>query len=207
MDIELHLGQLQGAVNWSALFGNTHPVEIELGCGKGRFIIQSARQNPAINYLGIEKSAKFFRILKQRAIDAALANIRLLRWEAAHFLGKYVPAGSAQACHIYFPDPWPKNRHRKRRLINQDFIACVAASLQSGGSILLATDFADYFEQMITSARACHELKEIYTKILAPSEAEPEQAATNYERKYLLQGRVIYKAAYSKTGLRVRREV
>jgi tRNA (guanine-N7-)-methyltransferase len=198
MDIELHLGQLQDAVNWSALFGNTHPIEIELGCGKGRFIIQSARQNPAVNYLGIEKSAKFFRILKQRAVDAELANIRLLRWEAAYFLGKYVPPGSIQACHIYFPDPWPKKRHRKRRLINQDFMACLAACLQAGGSILLATDFADYFEQMLASARACPELQEVYTKVLDPAAADPEQAATNYERKYLLQGRAIYKAAYSK---------
>jgi len=198
MDIELLPGQLQGLTSWSALFGNSNPVELELGCGKGRFIIQSARQNPAVNYLGIERSAKFFRILRQRSSAAGLANIRLLRWEAAYFLGKYVPSASVQACHIYFPDPWPKKRHHKRRLINQGFIACVAASLQPGGSLLLATDFADYFEQMLASARACSGLQEVYHKIIAPAEADPEQAATNYERKYLLQGRTIYKAAYSK---------
>jgi len=198
MDIELLPGRLQGPLAWSVLFGNPNPVEIELGCGKGRFIIQSARQNPGVNYFGIERSAKFFRVLKLRASAAGLANIRLLRWEAAYFLGKYVPPASVQACHIYFPDPWPKKRHRKRRLVDQGFVACVATCLRPGGSLLLATDFDDYFEQMVASARACPELQELHIRSITPAEADPEQAATNYERKYLLQGRTIYKAAYSK---------
>jgi len=198
-DIAFNLGRCENTLDWAELFGNTHPVEIEIGCGKGRFIIQRALSNAAVNYFGIERSGKFFRVLQQRILQSGAANIRLLRGEADYFMRKYVPRGSVQACHIYFPDPWPKKRHHKRRLVNAGFIETLRAALIAGGCIFFATDFRDYFDIMVAGARACSGLKELDCATVLPQDVNPETAATNYERKYLIQGRPIYKATYKKT--------
>lgn len=196
--IAFNLGRCENALDWAALFGNAHPVEIEVGCGKGRFIIQSARSNAAVNYFGIERSGKFFRVLVQRVLQSGALNIRLLRGEAGYFIRKYVPPGSVRAYHIYFPDPWPKKRHHKRRLINPGFIEIVQASLIPDGCIFFATDFKDYFDSTLAAARTFPGLTEISCATVLPLEVNPETAATNYERKYLIQGRPIYKATYKK---------
>ena len=198
--IQIHLSRCDGAFDWQRIFGNAQPVELEIGSGRGRFIIRSGRQNPGTNYVGIERAGRFFRILKQRVADAQAANIRLIRADALHVLRKYVPAGSLQACHLYFPDPWPKKRHHKRRLVSAASLAVLAGALAPGGRLYFATDFRDYFDVMITCARACPELSELLCVTVLPGAADPEQAPTHYERKYLLQGRTIYKAAYQKAG-------
>lgn len=200
-DTIVHLSQCEAALGWTRLFGNAHPVEIELGCGKGRFIIRSALEHPETNYLGIERSGKFFRIMKQRALDSDAQNIRLLNSDADYFIRKYIPAGSVQAYHIYFPDPWPKQRHHKRRLVNAGFMEAVKSSLALSGCIFFATDFTDYFNIMAAVARACPWLEEVFRTTILPASANPEDAATSYERKYLLQGRNIHKAAYRKISL------
>ncbi len=198
-DIELRLSGCEEKLDWAVVYANTNPVEIEFGCGKGRFIIRSAQENPTVNYFGIEKSGKYFRILKDRVVKAALSNARLLKGEAGYFIKKYVPENSVQAYHIYFPDPWPKKRHHKRRLVTPEFIGDLQASLIPGGCIFMATDFEDYFDVMVACARAYPVLQELYCRVITPEEANPEEALTNYERKYLLQGRPIYKAAFRKT--------
>lgn len=198
LDREIYISQLEDTFNWSTLFGNSRPVEVEFGCGKGRFIIRSAQENPEINYFGIEKSSKFFHLLKKRVSKSGLQNIRLIKWEASYFTKKYIPKCSVQTYHIYFPDPWPKKRHHKRRLVSVDFLESLTSSLKSKGCIYFATDYLDYFNNMVNLANACEILKEIYCHILRSSEANPEEAVTHYERKYLLQGRTIYKAAYQK---------
>ena len=197
-DPELRLSSCEEPLSWSALFANANPVEVELGCGKGRFIISSARGNPDVNYFGIEKSKKFFRLIKQRVAKKGLPNIRLLQGEAAYFIGKYMPEQSVRAFHIYFPDPWPKKRHHKRRLVNNGFLQTLAVTLGCRGRIFVATDFEDYFHQIVAAARRCQELGEVSVQTIQPPDADPEAAATNYERKYLLLGRPIYKALYEK---------
>lgn len=197
-DIEVRLRDPEDGLDWETLFGNSNPVEIELGCGKGRFIIGHARENQGLNCFGIEKSSKFFRILKQRVSQSGLKNIRLLNAEAGHFLRKYIPDGSVHAYHIFFPDPWPKKRHHKRRLVNPRFIESVKTSLHQNGKVFFATDFADYFNHIVDIAGACKGLQELFCNVIRPSECNPEEATTNYERKYLLQGRPIYKASYIK---------
>jgi len=190
--------QCENEISWNNFFGNAHPVEIEVGCGKGKFIIRSALEHPETNYLGIERSGKFFRIMQQRAFNSGVQNIKLLNTDADYFIRNYIPEGSVQAYHIYFPDPWPKQRHHKRRLINAGFMEAIKSSLASSGCIFFATDFTDYFTVMVTVARACSGLEEVFNTSILPAGANPEDAATSYERKYLLQGRVIYKAAYRK---------
>ena len=197
-DCEIKLSQWEGRFDWGTVFGNQNPREIEIGCGRGMFIIKSARENPGMNYLGIELSARFFHMLKERVQKSAAANIRIIKGEAGFILKKFVPDNSVSAVHIYFPDPWPKKRHRKRRLINSGFVENIRSALVTGGQLCLATDFQDYFEEMVQAAAACSGLEQVSLQECAPHEAEPAKAATAYERKYLIQGRVIYRATYRK---------
>ena len=198
MDVGIDTDRFEGRIDWQALFGNSNPVVVEIGCGKGRFIIRSAMENPSVNYLGIEKSGKYYRITRERAMRSGAENIKLAWGEAAHFLQNCIPPSSVSAYHIYFPDPWPKKRHRKRRLVNSCFVDILSVSLVSGGTVSLATDFEDYFDQMLEVCDICSGIEQVYNRVILPRQADPEQAFTNYERKYLIQGRKIYKAAYRK---------
>ncbi len=197
-DFELKLDQLEETLDWSELYVSPGPVIIEIGSGKGRFLMKAARENPDRNFLGIEKSLKYSRVLNRRAKETELTNLRLLNTEAGHFVSKYIPENSVSEYHIYFPDPWPKKRHNKRRLINPAFLQSLIPSLKPGGCIYYATDFKDYFDQMVEVSRASKEIKEISYKEINPTDEDPEAALTNYERKYLIQGRPIYKAEYEK---------
>jgi tRNA (guanine-N7-)-methyltransferase len=200
MNIEARLSQIEGSLDWPEVFGNHHPIICEIGSGKGRFLINSAAANPELNYLGIERAVKYYRLIRQRAERQGLNNIRLLNSDAAHFVRTYVPPLSVEAYYILFPDPWPKKRHRKRRLINAEFIAHLLPTLVSGGLIYYKTDFEDYFEQMLNVSRARADLEELQCCTIAPDETEPEAADTSFERKYLMQGRSIYAAVYKKVS-------
>ena len=197
-DYEIKIREGEEAFDWNQLFGNSRPVEIEIGCGRGMFIIKRALENPQINFLGIEKSARFFRMLAERVVKSGAHNIRLLRTEAAYLMKKFVPANSVQAVHVYFPDPWPKKRHRKRRLVNGSFFESVARVLLPGGLLFFATDFQDYFDEIVTIAPSCRGLTRESNEEPSLQDIDPDSAATTYERKYLIQGRVIYRAVYKK---------
>ena len=125
-------------------------------------------------------------------------NIRLIRSEAGYLMKKIVPANSVKAVHIYFPDPWPKKRHRKRRLVNGSFFESVARVLLPGGLLFFATDFQDYFDEIVAMAPSCHGLTRESNDEPSLQDIDPDSAATTYERKYLIQGRVIYRAVYKK---------
>lgn len=197
-DYEITITQGDELFDWHALFGNAHPVEIEIGCGRGLFIIRRARENPGTNFLGLEKSARFFRILRERVVKSGLPNIRLIRGEAGYLVKQFVPSNSVQAVHIYFPDPWPKKRHRKRRLINSSFLENIARVLKPEGVLCIATDFQDYCMEIIAAASSCGGLAGVSYEERSAQDINPDTAATAYERKYLLQGRVIYRTLFTK---------
>ena len=200
-DVEIFIRQFDDGLRFDAVFGNGNPIEIEIGSGKGRFIISSSRDNPGANYIGIERAYKFFSLMKKRAEEARPGNVRLLRTEADYFIPAYVPLESVQAFHIYFPDPWPKTKHRRRRIVNPDFFDILRDRLAPGGCINLATDFAEYFKIMLKTGRGCAGLVELYSRTIDPAGVDPESGATHYERKYLMHGRTIYRAAYKKMGV------
>lgn len=197
-DCEIKITQGEELFDWQELFGNAHPVEIEIGCGRGLFIITRARENPGANFLGIEKSARFFRILRDRVVKSGAPNIRLIRGEAGYLFKKFVPSNSVRAVHIYFPDPWPKKRHWKRRLINSSFLENIAQVLKPEGALCIATDFHDYCNEILTAASSCSALARISYEELSAQDINPDTAATAYERKYLIQGRIIYRALFKK---------
>ena len=108
--------------SWEEIFGNAHPVEIVIGIGKGRFLIEAAQNHLQVNYIGIERAAKYLRLAQARSLRRDLKNIRLVRADAQDFIEFFVPVESVSAIHLYFPDPWPKKRHHKRRLFNKSFL-------------------------------------------------------------------------------------
>ena len=200
VNIEIQLTQFEETLCWKEIFGNTNPVVCEIGSGKGRFLISSAAANPERNYLGIERAVKYHRLIRQRVERRGLTNIRLLNTDAAHFVHTYVPPLSVHHYYIFFPDPWPKKRHRKRRLITKIFLDQLLPTLVPGGTIHYKTDYQDYFEQMLAVSRQRPDLTELQCRTITAEEIDPEAADTNFERKYLIQGRPIYTADYQKVS-------
>jgi tRNA (guanine-N7-)-methyltransferase len=189
---------LGSQIDFARIFGRKGPVHIEVGSGRGTFLVAQARKQPEANFLGIEKALKFYRHSLDRIGRWDLRNVRVLRTDAEIFVRESVPAGSVDCFHIYFPDPWPKKRHQKRRFVQSDTLAVLIRCLKPLGQIRVATDHADYFEQIqsVTSVYA-DRLEEIEFERPA-SAREGELTGTNYERKYVEDRRPIYTAAFRK---------
>jgi tRNA (guanine-N7-)-methyltransferase len=130
------------------MFSRMQPLEVELGSGDGSFLAQWAATCPERNFLGVERLLGRLRKLGRKAQRAGLANLRLMRIEAGYFLEFLLPPRSVSTLHVYFPDPWPKRKHRKNRLVNERFPELAARVLMPQGVLYLRTDDADYFAQM-----------------------------------------------------------
>lgn len=135
-------------LDFEALFGNAHPVELELGAGDGSFLLHHAAAHPDLNFLGVERLLGRLRKIDRKGRRLGLANLRALRLEASYVLEWMIPKASLAAIHVYFPDPWPKRRHWKRRLVNHRFTTLAARALAPGGRLYVRTDDASYFQQM-----------------------------------------------------------
>jgi tRNA (guanine-N7-)-methyltransferase len=197
-DVVLRPEDSGGRLDFTQIFGRAGPVHIEVGSGKGAFLVHEARAQPQANFLGIEWARKYYRFAVDRIGRWGLTNVRLVRADAPVFLRDFVPAESVDCFHIYFPDPWPKKRHHRRRFLQASNVETLIRCLKPGGEIRLATDHADYYEQMrqVTSAYA-NQLEEI--EFQRPAGArEGELTGTNYERKYVKENRPIYTLAFRK---------
>ena len=179
-------------MRFEAVFGNAEPVEMELGSGDGTFIVDWAAQNPTQNFVAVERLLGRLRKIDRKGRRQGLGNLRALRIEAAYLMEYLVPENGLAALHIYFPDPWPKRRHWRRRLINERFVTLVARALALGGVVYLRTDDRDYFAQM----RSVFERNASFT----PSETPPELAAvlTDFERDFVARGIETRRAAFQK---------
>lgn len=192
---ELSLVGLEGPLDLEALFGNRQPLELEIGIGKGYFIQHAASSNPDRNYIGIEWARKYLKQALERIEKRALPNVRLVCGEAFSFIEQHLPPASLHALHIYFPDPWPKKKHHKRRLFSPEFLRLVHERLVPGGLLLIATDHLGYWEHMCevldnqTLLERCEQL---------PETPQGADGLTNYEMKYLKEGRPIYRTGYRK---------
>ena len=131
------------------LFSKKQPIEVELGAGDGSFLAAYAKAHPELNLIGVERLLGRLRKIGRKAHRAGLENIRALRLEAAYFVQYLLPPESIRAFHIYFPDPWPKRRHWKNRLVNESFPELLQRTLVRGGVVYLRTDDQPYFAQMI----------------------------------------------------------
>src|SRR5476649_1976916 len=139
--VELH--SIVAQLYLAQLFPQSQPLEVELGCGDASFLVEYARRNPGRNFIGVERLLGRIQKLDRKGRRNGLVNLRGVRIESAYFLQYLLPPRSASALHIYFPDPWPKKRHRKHRLINENFPALARAALAPGGTVYLRTDDTD----------------------------------------------------------------
>ena len=195
-EVEFRIRENEEQVRWDRLFGNESPVEVEIGCGKGRFLINSAMAYPGINYIGIERALRYFRIMKERVVRRELGNVRLLRDDAVYFVERFIPDGAVSAYHIYFPDPGPKKRHRKRRLFNPRFLEEIERTLAVEGTLDFATDYVEYYEEiraLLEASDRLDALEEIPERV-----RELGRDLTNFETKYTAEGRAIHRGAYVK---------
>ncbi len=177
-------------LDWANVFRRGQPVEIELGSGDGSFLIQWAGLHPERNFLGVERLKGRLRKLERKGARAGLENLRGLRLEAGYFVEYLVPVASVDAFHVYFPDPWPKRKHQRHRLMNPRFAEAVSLALQPGGSIYLRTDDPGYFDIM----------REVFGSQarFAPVETPSELSAvlTDFEREFQARGVKTLRAAY-----------
>ena len=197
--MSLNPKDLDGKIDFVRIFGRAGPVHIEIGTGKGTFLLNQAGAQPGDNFLGIEWARKYYRYAVDRIGRWGLTNVRIIRTDAATFLADFIPDNSVECFHIYFPDPWPKKRHHKRRFICPANLEHLLRCLKTGGQLKIATDHADYFEQIKTVLTSRNEkLQEIDFLPTAGAEAS-EWVGTNFERKYLKDQRPIYTLAVKKT--------
>jgi tRNA (guanine-N7-)-methyltransferase len=181
-----------GPLDWSAFFGNPNPVEIEVGMGKGLFLLTSAVARPDTNFLGIEIVRKYQLYAATRYAIRKLPNIKTCCADAFAVLRDHVETGSVAAVHVYFPDPWWKKRHRKRRVFTPEFAAEAARVLKTGGALHIATDVEEYFGVMAGIVRAMPAFRELPV-------ASGEGYQTNFERKAQLKGTPVWRAAFERT--------
>jgi tRNA (guanine-N7-)-methyltransferase len=177
-------------IDLAKLFPSQQPLEVELGSGDSSFLAEYARQNAGRNFLGVERLLGRIRKLDRKGRRAGLTNLRGVRIESAYFLEYLLPPHSAAALHIYFPDPWPKRKHRRNRLINEWFPALARQALVPGGTVYLRTDDQDYAEQMLAVFAA--------DPAFRPVETPPELSAlpTDFEKDFQSRGIKTLRAAY-----------
>jgi len=172
------------------LFSRPQPLAVELGCGDASFLVEQGRRHPERNFLGVERLLGRLRKLDRKGRRAGLTNLRGVRIESAYFLEYLLPPHAASVLHIYFPDPWPKKKHRKHRLINERFPELALAALAPGGAVYLRTDDEDYFTQMKEVFGAHRDFGPVETP------AELAESLTDFEKEFREQGIGTLYAAY-----------
>src|SRR5262245_7905975 len=187
----------QEPVNWAGIFGNERPVEIEVGCGKGLFILNAAQNCANVNFFGIEIVRKYQLYAATRIAIRKLTNVRMACADARQFMRDRVPPASVQAIHVYYPDPWWKKRHHKRRVFTPEFVDSCVRALRPGGLFHLATDVEEYFAVMKDLCGRRAELFERPPPVPTTADHDMDYL-TNFERKARRQGQPVFRALFEK---------
>ena len=180
------------------IFRRNAPLHIDLGCGDGSFICELAQRIPEKNFLGVERLVGRIRSAARKA--ANIGNVRLLRMESSYAVRYLLPAGSVEKFYLLFPDPWPKRRHWRRRIVTGDFLRAINHALAENGALCIATDHPDYFEKIQEIART-----NPHFEVVEPADVDPfdlrshhgGQAGqvlplTKFEAKFRAQGAPIH---------------
>jgi tRNA (guanine-N7-)-methyltransferase len=183
---------------WTEMFPIDRPVEVEIGIGKGRFLLDAAEKRPEVNHLGVEWANKYLRVAETRAEQRKLENIRFVRIDAREMMAS-IPACSVQAFYVFYPDPWPKKRHHKRRFLREDMAAELTRVLIDGGKLHVATDHEDYWEALqpvFDEHPDFGRLERFGGSEFPIAEGQP---LTHFEIKYAVQERQRYRASWART--------
>ncbi len=202
LDLSRHLVELDALgqpLDVAALFARTAPLEIEVGSGKGLFLAAAAANDPQCDYLGVEILAKYASYVAARLATRGLANAKVIHGDAPYLLHGWMGPASVRAVHVYFPDPWWKARHKKRRVMNERFLADVERVLVAGGLLHFWTDVEEYYRESL-------ELIAATTKLVGPQPVTERPAdhdldyRTHFERRVRKAGEQVYRAQFSKPG-------
>ncbi len=179
-------------LDWRAVFERNQPIEVDLGCGMGSFLLWAATVYPTRNFLGVDRLLRRLRRVDRKAVRGGLDNVRLVRLEAMYLVSKLIPDGSISTYHILFPDPWPKRRHHVRRLISPDFLADVDRTMTPDSAINCATDHEEYFEW----------IQRVFEKSGRFAAAEPDvlptEAQTDFEKEFVAAGKQVHRCRWLK---------
>ncbi|MBE06469.1 MAG: tRNA (guanosine(46)-N7)-methyltransferase TrmB [Verrucomicrobiaceae bacterium] len=175
----------------SEIFPNPErPLEIDLGCGDGSFLIDLAVHFPSKNFLGVERLLGRVRRACRRSQKEGLQNLKVLRLESSYTIEWLLPDHCASRVHLLFPDPWPKKKHHKRRLVSEEFCTSLVRVLEPNGEFLFKTDHQEYFEESMSVLNSCPLLKETRWD---PDFYYPQ---TDFEKLWAEQGKIIYYARF-----------
>ncbi len=181
-----------------AIFDREAPLEVEAGCGKGLFLAGAAAARPEHNFLGIELAVRYARFAAGRLAQRELANARMVQGDARRVFAELLPDNCLTAVHVYFPDPWWKAKHKKRRVLTEPFLRNIERTLLPGGTLHFWTDVEEYFNETLEIlARA--------TRLNGPlpvAEQQPEHDLdyrTHFERRMRLNGRPVYRSEFRKS--------
>jgi len=172
----------ENKIDFSEVFGSAENITLEIGFGMGIATAEIAQANPQKNYLGIEVHKPGIGRLLWEIEKRALSNIRIIEHDAAVVAEKMIPLSSLEAIHLFFPDPWPKKRHRKRRLIQRPFTETLANCLKPGGYLYMVTDWEDYAVFALEELSACIALRNAFEGFASPQSWRP---VTKFEKKGL----------------------
>lgn len=177
---------------WQAIFGNSASVEVEIGSGTGSFLLPAAQRHPQTNFVGIEHSHSRGERLETAVASLGLRNVRIIIADGACTVAHLIPVNSVAAYHVYFPDPWWKRRHQRRRLFTPEFVAALERTLIPGGRLFVATDVDEVFTLMRRSIAAVPGL------VADQHHRSPRSMRTVFERKGIAQGATIREATFYK---------
>jgi tRNA (guanine-N7-)-methyltransferase len=180
-------------LDFAQLFGRVAPVVAEIGFGMGETTARIAAENPGTNYLGIEVHTPGVGSLLKQLEERALANVRIVPHDAVEVLRDMVPVAALAGIHVFFPDPWPKKRHHKRRLIQADFAALAASRLAPGGYLHVATDWEEYAQHVLTVLSTVPGLRNTAAGFAPRPASRPE---TKFERRGLKLGHGVWDVVF-----------
>lgn len=197
---EFGIEHTQSMLDLDKVFGRNAERVLEIGFGNGESLVEQAREHPGLDYIGIEVHEPGVGHCLLLARDAGLTNLKLIVHDAIEVLATQLPTASLSRINLYFPDPWPKKRHHKRRIVQAPFLALCADKLVAGGTLHIATDWENYAEHIDEALAACGDFA-LAGRREHRGDAPLDRPVTKFERRGLGQGHRIWDWRFERTGL------